>query len=272
MRRLLAVLGRDVSRSRSPELHARAASALGLDIAYVPVSCPDEAAFRRAVDALRVLGARGANVTIPYKRVALAAATTITARARAIGAANTLSFEAEGEIEADNTDAPALLEVLRAGPPERLERVMVLGAGGAARAAVWALVEAGAPAVVVCARDPSRAGALAEMAPRVVSAAALGSAPATTLALSTLPGDPALAARALEEWIRAPAVLDLAYGPPGHPSPLVAAARAHGLVAEDGLAMLIGQAALSLARWTGADAEAIRAAMAPGFDSHPSRA
>jgi shikimate 5-dehydrogenase len=161
VRRLLAVLGRDVSRSRSPELHARAAAVLGLDVAYVPVCCADEAHFDRAVLALGTLGARGANVTIPYKARALAQATVVSARAELLGAANVLSFEPDGAVLADNTDGPALVDVLGAYDPRSLERVVVLGAGGAARAVVWALGQVGAREVVVCARDmPGRLGEL----------------------------------------------------------------------------------------------------------------
>lgn len=270
MRRLLAVLGRDVSGSRSPELHARAAAALGLDVAYVPVSCADAAHFDRAVLALSTLGARGANVTIPYKTRALDQATVVSPLAELLGAANVLTFEADGTVSADNTDAPALVDVLRSYAPPALERVVVLGAGGAARAAVWALGQAGAHEVVVCAREPSRAEALRGLAPRT-RASGLGPVEAS-LVVSSLPGDAALAEAALDAWIRAPAVLDLAYGPPGRPSVLVAQARGRGLVAEDGLAMLVGQAALSLAAWTGADPQAVHAAMSGGFDSHSGRA
>jgi shikimate dehydrogenase len=270
VRRLLAVLGRDVSRSRSPELHARAAAALGLDVAYVPVCCADEAHFDRAVLALGTLGARGANVTIPYKARALAQATVVTPRAELMGAANVLSFEPDGAVLADNTDGPALVEVLGAYDPRSLERVVVLGAGGAARAVVWALGQVGAREVVVCARDPSQAERLVGLAPGA-RAAELGAVEAS-LVVSSLPGDPSLAVTALDRWIRAPAVLDLAYGPPGQPSALAAAARARGLRAEDGLAMLVGQAALSLGAWTGAEPQAIHAAMSGGFDSHSSRA
>lgn len=270
MRRLLAVLGGDVSRSRSPELHARAAAALGLDVAYVPVSCVDAAHFDRAVLALSTLGARGANVTIPYKSRALAQATVVSARAELLGAANVLTFESDGAVLADNTDGPALVEVLAAYDAPSLERVVVLGAGGAARAAVWALGQVGAREIVVCARDVAQAERLSGLAPGA-HVAGLG-AEAATLVVSSLPGDPALAAMALDRWIRSPAVLDLAYGPPGQPSPLVTAARARGLRAEDGLAMLVGQAALSLAAWTGAEPQAVHAAMSGGFDSHSSRA
>jgi hypothetical protein len=198
VRRLLAVLGRDVSRSRSPELHARAAAVLGLDVAYVPVCCADEAHFDRAVLALGTLGARGANVTIPYKARALAQATVVSARAEQLGAANVLSFEPDGAVLADNTDGPALVDVLGAYDPRSLERVVVLGAGGAARAVVWALGQVGAREVVVCARDPAQAERLVGLAPGA-RAAGLEAVEAS-LVVSSLPGDPSLARVALDRW------------------------------------------------------------------------
>ena len=114
--------------------------------------------FAETVRALPAAGFRGVNVTIPHKEAALAVADEATEAARAIGAANTLTFERDGAIVADNTDAPGLLAALCAAcrPPGR--RALVLGAGGAARAAVWALVQAGAADVAVWNRTP-RAGA-----------------------------------------------------------------------------------------------------------------
>jgi len=259
MRRLLAVLGSDVSRSLSPFLHGRAAAELGLDLAYVPVSTPD---LDRAIDALIALGALGANVTQPYKRRALARASTATDIARAIGAANTLTFGPGGAIHADNTDGPALLGIFQSYPPEALDAVHVLGAGGAACAVVWALEKAGARSVIVAARDPARS-----LLPGVVPLAARRG----SLVVSTLPGDPAIAQRAID-WVDAPLVLDLSYGTPDVPSPLTALARARGFQADDGLAMLIAQAALSLAAWSGLDFAVIHASMARGFDSKASRA
>src|SRR5262249_18473624 len=98
--------------------------------------------FTETVRALPQAGFRGANVTIPHKHAALALADEPTPRARAIGAANTLIFDDGGVIRADNTDAPALVGALPFSPAGRT--AVVLGAGGSARAAVWALLDAGA--------------------------------------------------------------------------------------------------------------------------------
>ena len=279
MRRLLAVLGRDVSRSLSPRLHAAAAAAVGLDVAYIPVSASDTAGFLEAVGALRTLGALGANVTVPYKRAALELADQVSNTAQEIGAVNTLTF-AEGRVHGDNTDGPGLVRALSRLPKNRLERVQLLGAGGAARAAAWALGRLGAGEVVITAR--SGAEAVAKLAGG--RAATLEAVPGATLVLSTLPGDRDLARQALRDWIdtsKRPLVYDLAYGATEtrdprtgatvlepEPSPLVLAAQLEGLSGRDGRVLLVEQAALSLSLWTGRDVARIRGAMgqALGFD------
>ncbi len=276
MRRLLAVLGADVSRSLSPLLHGAAARALGLDLAYVPVSCRDPAHFEAAVRALSTLGALGANVTIPYKLDALRLSERLTDTARAIGAVNTLVFSGphDGELLGDNTDGPGLVRLLVALPAGALDRVVVLGAGGSARAAAWAAREAGAGELRVRARrleEAEAAAAVGEGRGELLE----GREPATCV-ISTLPGAPDLAARAMAEWIEPgarPALVDLAYGTRDAESPLVALARAAGLSATDGRALLVEQAALALERWTGVEAERARLPMleALGLPAPPPR-
>src|SRR4051812_34231089 len=126
--------------------------------------------FGETVRALGAAGFAGANVTVPHKEAALALASEATAAARAIGAANTLAFGPDGAIAADNTDAPGLLAAL----PEPIagRRAVVLGAGGSARAAVFALLGAGASDVAVVNRTRERAEALvAALGGRVADAA-----------------------------------------------------------------------------------------------------
>jgi shikimate dehydrogenase len=248
--RLLAVLGGDVSRSLSPRLHNAAARALDLDVAYVSVSCPTELAFEHAVAAMRTLDAIGANVTIPHKKRALDLATEVSPIARKIGAVNALTFEADGRSRGDNTDGPGLLAVLRAMPDRAFERVQILGAGGAARAAGWALKERGAKSIHITARS----GTPLPLAP----------IEGASLIVSALPKDAALAKTALEQWIdvaHRPYVLDLAYGDLDRPSPLVQQALRAGLESSDGLEMLVEQAALALAEWTGGEVSRILVAM-----------
>ncbi len=163
----LGVCGWPVAHSRSPQMHNAALAAVGLrDWRYLRLPLPPDL-FAEAVRALPAAGFRGVNVTIPHKEAALALADDATDAARAIGAANTLTFE-DGRIAADNTDAPGLLAAI--GEPVAGRAALVLGAGGAGRAAAWALRAAGAQ-VAVWNRTPERARVLAgELGVRAVEA------------------------------------------------------------------------------------------------------
>src|ERR1039457_3421005 len=135
--RRLGVLGWPVAHSRSPAMHNAALKALGMDDwRYQALPVPQEL-FDETTRALGAAGFVGANVTIPHKQAALALAERTSETARAIGAANTLTFAADGTIAAENTDAPALIAALEqlVGLPARPSAV-VLGAGGSARAAI----------------------------------------------------------------------------------------------------------------------------------------
>jgi shikimate dehydrogenase len=203
----------------------------------------------------------GVNVTVPHKEAALAMADEASAGARAIGAANTLSFRA-GRIVADNTDAGGLLGSL----PRSFagERVLVLGAGGAARAAIWALVDDGA-LVEVWNRTAERAAAVSgELGARAVT----DPAPADyALIVNTtavgLGGEDTFEALPLtpDSFGAAQTVLDMVYTE--EPSALLAAAAAAGATVVDGLEMLVQQGALSLRIWTGEEPsiEAMRTAV-----------
>jgi shikimate dehydrogenase len=257
----LAVLGHPVGHSRSPAMHNAALVELGLagEWTYGAIDlAPDE--FERRARAMPGEGFVGANVTVPHKGAALALADSLSETAREIGAANTLSFEA-GEIRADNTDAQGLLDALPAPPAGK--RALVLGAGGAARAAVWALIREGAE-VAVWNRTPLRAEHLC---------AELGGAPAAMpdqgayeLIVNTsaagLHGEDPFAELPLDPAGFAPGqiVVDLVYGE--RPSPLLAAAEAAGATVVDGIEVLVCQGALSLQIWTGREPslEAMRAA------------
>lgn len=259
MKRLLAILGGDVSKSLSPLLHGSAALECDLDIAYVPVSCPDADRFHRGVEALRTLGALGCNVTIPHKADALALADRSSTTAQEIGAVNTLTFSDDGRIQGDNTDGPGLVRVYRSLPLGTLARVQILGAGGAAKAAAWAASRAGAKEIHVCARRHAE-----ELATTGARAHGLTKIEGATLVVSALPNDRALAKEISSSWIDQsahPYVLDLAYGDLTTESPLVLNARAAGLESSDGRVMLVEQAALALSLWTGGEVSRIRAAM-----------
>lgn len=260
----LGVLGWPVGHSRSPQMHNAALASVGLhDWRYQLLPAPPEL-LAEIVAALPGAGFRGANVTIPHKAAALALATAPTPRARLIGAANTLSFESDGSIVADNTDAPALissLPTLAAGPPTS---ALVLGAGGSARAAVWALRDAGVNEVGVWNRTPERARALAaELGADPVPSARPAELLVNCTAAGLDGGDPfdslPLEAGDLTAY---DAVVDFVYAPAG--TRLIDAARARGIPAVDGLELLVAQGALSFQRFTGRPAplEVMRAAAA----------
>jgi shikimate dehydrogenase len=243
-------------------MHEAAYAAAGIEgWRYQRLPVPPER-FDETVRALPAAGFAGANVTLPHKAAALALADSATAAARAIGAANSLTF-ADGAIEADNTDAPGFLAALDA--PVQGMRVTVLGAGGSARAVVWALREAGASDVAVWNRTAERAQALAdELGARAVA----GPEPGDLLVNCTSVGldpdaDPfhhlPLGAADLGDWAR---VADLAYASGDGVTPFLRAARAAGAQTVDGLEVLVRQGALSFERWTGVPAplDAMRAA------------
>src|SRR4051812_46134153 len=158
----LGVLGWPVSHSRSPRMHNAALAHLGLkDWHYQRLPVPHEV-FEETVRALPAAGFVGANVTIPHKEAALALADEATDAARAIGAANTLSFDADGAIAAANTDAPGFLATLADIDRDPMGKsALVLGAGGSARAVAYALRTAGAARVAVWNRSSDRAATLA---------------------------------------------------------------------------------------------------------------
>ena len=257
----LGVCGWPVAHSRSPQMHNAALAAAGLDgWRYLRLPLPPDL-FEETVRALPAAGFRGVNVTIPHKRAALALADVATETAQAIGAANTLTFE-DGAIVADNTDAPALLAALPESPRGRT--ALVLGAGGAGRAAAWALATAGAH-VAIWNRTPERARTLAaELGVRAVDVAE----PFEILVNCTSVGlyDPASTFKALpvgaDELGAGSLVVDMVYR--AGSTRLLEVARARGARVVDGLEVLVAQGAASFERWTGLEAprEAMRAAAA----------
>lgn len=231
-------------------MHRAALAALGLkDWSYQHLPAPPEL-FADVVSGLPGAGFRGANVTIPHKEAALALATDPTERARAIGAANTLTFGADGAIVADNTDAPGLLNALGLDVTGR--RAVVLGAGGSARAAVHALRGGGAD-VQVWNRTAERARTLvAELGGRAVERLE----PADLLVNCTAAGlhDRASTFKDLPANVddigRFSLVVDLVYAGPNDTA-LITAAKARGSATLDGLEVLVHQGALSFEAWTG---------------------
>jgi shikimate dehydrogenase len=257
----LGVLGWPVAHSRSPQIQNAALQAIGLSSwRYQLLPVPPEL-FAETVRALPAAGFRGANVTIPHKEAALALADGATDGARAIGAANTLTFDDDGAIHADNTDAPALIEALPM--PAAGRTALVLGAGGSARAAVWALLTAGAREVRVWNRHPDRARAVTAELGGVPVRGAEGADLLVNCTPVGMNGDIAAFKQLpleADEISMYTCVVDFVYSHAD--TPLVAAAKAQGVAVVDGLDLLVGQGALSFERFTGrpAPVEAMRAA------------
>lgn len=246
----LAVIGHPVAHSRSPAMHSAALAELGLGDAwsYEAIDlAPDE--FEPRVQAMAGEGFVGANVTVPHKGAALSLADTLTETAREIGAANTLSFEG-GEVRADNTDAQGVLDALL--EPPRGKRALVLGAGGAARAVVWALAREGAEVEVWNRTALSAEHLCAELGGRPVGTLDLRNYDLIVNSTSVgLHGEDPFAelpfgVDALEE---SHTVVDLVYGSP--PSRLLSVAAFAGATVVDGIEVLVHQGALSLEIWTG---------------------
>ena len=250
----LGVLGWPVRHSRSPRMQTAALEALGLDgWTYDLLPCPPEA-LAELLAALPGAGFVGANVTIPHKEAAVAAAASATDAARAIGAANTLTVRDDGTLHADNTDAPGTIDALGDLDPAG-SRALVLGAGGSARAVAWALKAAGAD-VGVRNRSHERAvqlaadlGVRAESphepvhADLLVHCTSLGLDGRTTPLIQDL-------GLAVDDLSRCALVVDLVYRPDG-PTPLLRSALDAGVLVVDGLEVLVRQGALSLEAWTG---------------------
>jgi shikimate dehydrogenase len=268
-----ALFGHPVQHSMSPAIHAAAYRALGLSHRYELVDLPDEAALAHAVAAVRRGEIAGANVTIPWKRAALALADRVDPVAASVGAANVLRRDADGRLVAHNTDIPALSREVAALVAEP-ETAVVLGSGGASIAAVAALRALGARVTVSARRwtpaVPRAQWAYAEAFVRLDAelvewsahtasvAEPLGRAlrSADVIVQGTSAGmhgaDSGAAVAEIVPWrqLRRGAVgYDLVYNPPD--TEFVKAAHAAGVRASHGLGMLVGQAALSIELWLG---------------------
>jgi shikimate dehydrogenase len=259
--RVAGVIGDPVHHSLSPAIHNAAFAACGLDLVYVAFPVP-RGRGGAAVAAARDLGLVGLNVTMPHKAEAAAACDELTPDAAILGAVNTVVARTGGRMLGDSTDGPGFLAALaEEGIEVHGRRVLVLGAGGAARAVVLALGRDGAQ-VVVAARRAEAAEAAAALAPGGRAIGLSGPGPevveagaadlvvnATPLGMSSVdppPVDPS----ALRG--RGQAVVDLVYHPPE--TALLAAARARGAQVANGLGMLVHPAALSFTLWTGVEA------------------
>jgi shikimate dehydrogenase len=258
--RLIALLGDPVSHSLSPAFQNAAIRAAGLNAVYLALHS-DERSFATLLTSLARTGSAG-NITVPHKQRAAALLEVSSSAVEKTGACNTFWLEG-GRVHGDNTDVEGFAAAARSliGSPAGA-RVLVLGAGGAARAAVLALLQARADAVHVLNRTPGRARSLRDALDpdgRRVTVLEDPDSPgregydmmvnATSLGLrgdDPVPFDPTLP-------VRLGAVLDMVYR--ARPTPLVAAARTAGIPAIDGREMLLHQGAASFRRWFGRDAD-----------------
>ncbi len=280
---LVGLIGWPVSHSISPIMHNAAFDYLGLDWRYVPtpVAVKTPAAMQQALAGLAALGLRGANVTVPHKQAVIPYVERLLPAAQAIGAVNTLVVEPNGGLTADNTDAAGFISDLREhGVEPEGQHVLVLGAGGSARAVVYGLAQAKAERIIVLNRTLETA--------QSVVAALQPLAPACRMSAFALPDDlPKLASYAdlivnctslgmtphvdTMPWLEdvsfrsGQVVYDLVYNPAQ--TRLLRQAAQDGARTIGGLGMLVWQGALAFERWTGrpAPVDVMRAAAAAHF-------
>lgn len=269
---LAGVIGSPIAHSRSPQLHMHWLRTLGIRGFYIPMDVAEED-LETVLRSLPKAGFVGVNVTVPHKQRALAIADHATDRATIIGAANTLVFRKDGQIQADNTDGYGFIENLRRGAPNwdpTAGPAAVLGAGGAARAVVAALLDVGVPEVLISNRtrlraevlrqdfgrkvtvvDWVQAGNMLEHAVTVVNTTSLGMVGQSQLRVP------------LDGLQKGAVVTDLVYAP--LKTRLLQKAERMGCISVDGLGMLLHQAVPGFERWFGTrpevDAEARAAAL-----------
>ncbi|WP_448192154.1 shikimate dehydrogenase [Azospirillum sp. sgz301742] len=260
--KLAGVMGWPVGHSRSPRLHGFWLEQYGVDGAYVPLAVPPERAAE-AIRALPALGFRGCNVTVPHKEVAAATVDRLDDSARRAGAVNTIVVLDDGTLEGRNTDGFGFLENLKAGAPgwtASAGPAVVLGAGGAARAIVAALIDDGAPEVRLVNRTRERAE-------RLASDLGTGVRVADWVSRETLLADAALVVNTTTQGMHGQPPLDLdlthlaadavvtdiVYTP--LMTPLLEAAQARGNRVVDGIGMLLHQARPGFAAWFGVEPE-----------------
>jgi shikimate dehydrogenase len=255
---LAGVIGSPVAHSLSPRLHGHWLARYGLRGHYVPLDVA-QADLAEVIRILPRMGFVGLNVTIPHKETVLKLADIVTDRASLIGAANTLIYRKDGKLHADNTDGYGFLANLRQRAPHwqaGTGPVAILGAGGAARAVIVALLEAGVPEIRIANRTRARSEVLrAEFGARLVvydwveAGHMLGDAGTVvnTTALGMV-GKPELRIP-LDALDRHAVVCDLVYAPLR--TGLLEEAAARGCTTVDGLGMLLHQAAPGFERWFG---------------------
>jgi len=256
--KIAGVIGWPISHSRSPLIHGHWLDRYNIDGAYIPFAVKSEDGVE-AIRALSKLGFSGTNVTLPHKLTAFQTVDVRDAAAEAIGAVNTVVVQPDGSLHGSNTDAAGLLAHLRASSPgwnATAAPVMILGAGGSARAAIFALLGAGVREVRLSNRTRDKAETLADAFGHKVkiidwrerSNALAGCGLLVNTTSLGMTGQPALHI-VLEDLPRGAVVYDIVYSP--LETPLLATARAQGNQGIDGLGMLLHQATPGFEAWFG---------------------
>jgi len=256
--KLAGVIGQPIAHSRSPQLHGHWLKKYGISGHYIPMDVA-QSDLKTVLETLPKMGFQGVNVTLPHKEAVLELADSVTDRAALIGAANTLTFTADGRIQADNTDGVGFLANIRDYVPEWSAKsgpCVVFGAGGASRAIIAALSQAGAPVIRVTNRTRARSdalkdhfGAKIEVIDWVQAGNVLGDASLLVNTTSLgMQGKSAL--RVPLDGLRPETVVtDIVYTP--LETELLRTAKAIGCRTVDGLGMLLHQAAPGFERWFG---------------------
>ena len=251
MRDLYGVVGNPVAHSRSPEIHALFARATAQDMEYRRIEAPLDG-FQAAVDAFRAQGGKGLNVTVPFKEAAYRYCAGASERAQRAEVVNTLVFTAAPQVYGDTTDGPGLVSDLtrNLGLELRGSRVLLMGAGGAARGVVQALVDAGTSCLIIANRTLSRAQTLAARFAVEARGYAELVGERFDIVVNATSAGLAGAAPELPRSVLKGAVLayDMVYG---RDTPFLAQTRSAGARAVDGLGMLVEQAAESFFIWRG---------------------
>ncbi|OZA14472.1 MAG: shikimate dehydrogenase [Hydrogenophilales bacterium 17-62-8] len=246
-----AVFGHPIAHSKSPQIHAAFACQTGEDVVYEAILAPLDG-FADSVAQFIATGGRGANVTVPFKEEAFKRATRLSPRAQRAGAVNTLSFDA-GDMLGDNTDGAGLVADLTHNLKQTLggRRILLLGAGGAARGVIEPLLAQQPAALVIANRTVGRAQELAELFGHGITACGFEAADASfdvviNATAASLAGElPPLSPRIFTDTTLA---YDMMYG---RDTPFLDFARTHGAATADGLGMLVEQAAEAFYVWRG---------------------
>ena len=256
--KLAGVIGQPIAHSRSPHLHGHWLKRYGISGHYIPMEVA-QSDLKSVLETLPKMGFQGVNVTLPHKEAVLELADSVTDRAALIGAANTLTFTADGRIQADNTDGVGFLANIQDYVPEWSAKsgpCVVFGAGGASRAIIAALSQAGAPLIRVTNRTRARSdalkdhfGAKIEVVDWVQAGNVLDDASLLVNTTSLgMQGKSAL--RVPLDGLRPETVVtDIVYTP--LETELLRTAKAAGCRTVDGLGMLLHQASPGFERWFG---------------------